>query len=153
LGRFLYLQIPRTRAGEALSLAEVEALDRALSQRLRDRFRLDESLVKRLEALSPPPAGREGLLKSLARVLIGDMQFNRGLRAFARDCRAVPRPLFREFERVARQKAVLHRRIALWDRVHELFHYWHVIHKPFALVMYVFMVVHIAVAVMTGYGW
>jgi hypothetical protein len=26
-------------------------------------------------------------------------------------------------------------------------------HKPFALVMYLFMVVHVAVAVMTGYAW
>ena len=40
----------------------------------------------------------------------------------------------------------MHRRILLWDRLHELFHYWHVIHKPFAVVMYLFMVVHIAVA-------
>ena len=58
-----------------------------------------------------------------------------------------------EFERVALQKALLHRRILLWDRLHELFHYWHVFHKPFAVVMYLFMIVHIAVAVMTGYGW
>jgi hypothetical protein len=36
---------------------------------------------------------------------------------------------------------------------HELFHYWHVLHKPFALVMYLFMAVHVAVAVMTGYAW
>jgi hypothetical protein len=37
--------------------------------------------------------------------------------------------------------------------VHELFHYWHVLHKPFAVVMYLFMLVHVAVAFATGYGW
>ena len=94
LGRYLYLQIPRTRAGEALALAE-----------------------------------------------------------FARGCRGVPRPLYRDFERAVQQKALVRRRILLWDRAHELFHYWHVMHKPFALVMYLFMVVHVAVAVMTGYAW
>jgi hypothetical protein len=54
---------------------------------------------------------------------------------------------------VVQQKALVRRRILLWDRAHELFHYWHVMHKPFALVMYLFMVVHVAVAVMTGYAW
>ena len=54
---------------------------------------------------------------------------------------------------MVRQKAQVHRRILLWDRVHELFHYWHVLHKPFAVVMYLFMIVHVAVALVTGYGW
>jgi hypothetical protein len=28
-----------------------------------------------------------------------------------------------------------------------------VLHKPFALVMYLFLILHVAVAVVTGYGW
>lgn len=38
-------------------------------------------------------------------------------------------------------------------RLRQLFHYWHVFHKPFAFVMYVLMIVHVAVAWMTGYAW
>jgi len=34
-----------------------------------------------------------------------------------------------------------------------LFYYWHVLHKPFAVIMYLFMIVHVAVALATGYGW
>ena len=49
-------------------------------------------------------------------------------------------------------KARLHRRILLWQRVRELFHYWHVFHKPFALLMYLFAAVHIGVAWATGYA-
>jgi hypothetical protein len=153
VGRYLYLQIPRTRAGEALTLAQVEALDQSLGDRLRQRFRLDDSVLKRLEELSTPPADRGGLVRAVLRVTLGDWRLRRQLRGFARECRGVPRPLVGELERVVRQKALLRRRIALWDRLHELFHYWHVIHKPFAVVMYLFMVVHIVVAVMTGYGW
>ena len=83
-----------------------------------------------------------------------DLRLRSGLRDFARGCRSVPPTRRPEFERVVRQKAHVHRRrIVLWDRVHELFHYWHVLHKPFALVMYLFMLVHVAVAFVTGYGW
>lgn len=152
VGRYLYLQIPRTRAGEALSLQEVERLDRALGERLRADFGLDDEALRRLEALGTP-SRRRGLVGVFAGLLVDDLRRGRELRAFARSCRHVPRELLRRLEDVVRQKDAAHRRLLLWDRLHELFHYWHVVHKPFAVVMYVFMAVHVAVATMTGYGW
>ncbi len=94
LGRYLYRQIPRTRAGDELTLAEVEAEVR--------------ELTARLEELPPD---------------------------------------------LAKRRAWLMGRIARWNRLQELFHYWHVFHKPFAIVMYLFMVIHITVAMLTGYGF
>jgi hypothetical protein len=152
LGRYLYLQIPRTRAGEERALAELEAEDRELSEELRTTFRLDAAQLARLDALVAVPT-RTGLLGGFVRLVTDDLRLRSGLREFAAGCRSVPRPVVREFERVVRHKAHVHRRILLWDRVHELFHYWHVLHKPFAMVMYVFMIVHVAVALVTGYGW
>jgi hypothetical protein len=151
LGRYLYLQIPRTRAGEEIALAEIEAEDRELSAQLRTRFGLDEAQLERLEALVGAPE-RTGLFAGFVRLLTDDLRLRSGLRQFARSCGSVPRPVVRDFERVVREKAQVRRRILLWDRAHELFHYWHVLHKPFALVMYVFMIVHVAVAVATGYA-
>jgi hypothetical protein len=152
LGRYLYLQIPRTRAGEELALVDLERQDRELTEALRSRFGLTEAQLSRLEALVSVPA-RMGVLAALVRIPLDDLRLRSGLRHFARSCRSVPAPVFREFERVVREKAATRRRVVLWDRVHELFHYWHVLHKPFAVVMYIFMVVHVVVAVVTGYGW
>ena len=153
LGRYLYLQIPRTRAGEERALAELEAEDRELSEQLRTRFRLDEAQLaaarragggpRRAPASSAASSGSSRTTCACGRACARS-------RAAAGRSRA---PVFRDFERVVRQKAQVHRRILLWDRVHELFHYWHVLHKPFALVMYLFMIVHVAVALVTGYGW
>jgi hypothetical protein len=145
LGRYLYLQIPRTRAGEERAFAEIEAEDRDLSGQLRTRFGLDEAQLARLDALVAVPE-RAGLLGGFVRLVTGDLRLRSALRGFARGCRSVPPSVVRDFERVVRQKAQVHRRILLWDRVHDLFHYWHVLHKPFALVMYLFMIVHVAVA-------
>lgn len=151
LGRYLYLQIPRTRAGDELTLAELLDQDRQLSARLRRDFGLDERLLQRLEALSSPPA-RPGLGRALWGILVAQLSLERRLRAFGRECRGVPASLHRELLRVAREKAVVRRRIVFWDALHRLFHHWHVVHKPFAIVMYLFMVVHVAVATLTGYG-
>jgi len=148
VGRYLYQQIPRARNGEALSLAEAERLDAALLTRLREEFGLDDAALQRLDALSTPPASG-GLLRLAA----DSARRGRVLRRFTRECGDVPPDLLRRLARVVREKDAIHRRLAMWDRLHALFHYWHVVHKPFAAVMYVFMVVHVAVALMTGYGW
>ena len=108
LGRFLYMQIPRTRAGEERALVEIEAEDRELSGQLRTRFRLDEAQIEWLDALVAVPP-RVGLLGGLVRLVTDGVRLSR----------SVPEPVFRDFERVVRQKAQAHRRILLWDRVHE----------------------------------
>ena len=33
-----------------------------------------------------------------------------------------------------KQKYKLERKVFFWNAIHELFHYWHVIHKPFAII-------------------
>lgn len=153
LGRYLYLQIPRTRAGEELTLRELTELDRDLSERLKSGFGLDDALLRRLEALSRPPDPSHGLVRVTAEIVLGAWREHGDLKALLRECRGVPKSLTRVFELTVRQKHRLHRRILLWDRLHALFHYWHVFHKPFAVVMYLFLVVHVAVALVTGYGW
>jgi hypothetical protein len=152
-GRYLYLQIPRTRAGEEMNLAALERVDAQLNERLRREFRFDESTISRLETLAGGPPAEGGLARTLIRILVDDLTRFGRLRAFARACHGVPAPVRQEFQRVLRAKAEARRRILLWTRLHDLFHYWHVAHKPFAVVMYVFMLLHIGVAVWTGYAW
>ena len=152
-GRYLYLQIPRTRAGEEMNLAALERVDAALSERLRREFRLSDDTIAQLERLASGAPVKGGLSRTLLRILTDDLTRGRRLRAFAAACRGVPVSVRREFERVLRAKAEARRRILLWSRLHDLFHYWHVAHKPFAVVMYVFMLLHVAVALWTGYAW
>jgi len=152
VGRYLYMQIPRTRAGEEVALGDLVRQDQELGERLRAEFRLEQAALSRLDELAAAPVGL-GLLRGLLRLPFDSFRLRSDLRSFARSCRGIPPPLARELARVARAKPLVRRRILLWDRVHELFHYWHVFHKPFAVVMYIFMVVHVGVALVTGYGF
>ncbi len=153
VGRFLYQEIPRSRAGDELSLAEVTAADHRLTERLSQEFGLDETQIGRFQALSPPPPAGSCPFGALADLLLHRSREQASVRRFARSCRTVPASVLREFETVLMKKAALRRRILLWDRLHGLFHYWNVFHKPLALVMYLFMLVHIGVALVSGYGW
>lgn len=154
VGRFLYRQIPRTREGDELSLAEAERLDGELADRLVERFRLSPEALAGLDAAAGAGARSDGALPLLLlRFPLDLLRLRLRLRRFRAAHPQVGRLLDRELRALSTRKAQLRLRIAAWQRVHRLFHYWHVFHRPFALIMYLFMAVHVAVAWMTGYGW
>lgn len=151
LGRFLYAQIPRTAAGDQLSLAEARRLEEELVDRLRQEFRLGEADLARL-APSDERRDGESLLAALARLVSEPWRVRRRLAPLRRQLAGLGRRGEQTLLRLARQRALLHRRLHLWRRLHELFHYWHVFHKPFAILMYLFAAIHIGVAFATGYA-
>lgn len=151
VGRFLYAQIPRTAAGDQLSLDEARDLDSALVARLRDQSGVSgEALAELLD-----DGGRREprtVLAALAGIALEPLRIRRRLARFPRAHPEVPRAAFARLRSAARQRALLQRRLAFWHRLHELFHYWHVAHKPFALLMYLFAAIHVGVAWATGYA-
>ena len=154
LGRYLYLQIPRRRSGDELTMTEMEELDREIAARLREEFKLSDDDFEKLRAIATKDLNEgSGLAGLLLRLPIQGIALRWKLRRFARGLNLPSGPLLREMLRQARQMALLERRIVLWQRLQQLFHYWHVFHKPFAVVMYLFAAVHIGVVLVTGYGW
>jgi hypothetical protein len=152
-GRFLYLQLPRTAAGDELTLAEATELNRELSEELSARFGLTPAQMSELDAIAGSGhAERQSPLSLLLTLPIAPLLLRWRIARFRRRCLQVPRQLLTRLASLARQKVFLQRRLLLWSQLRELFHYWHVIHKPFAVLMYLFAVVHVAVAWITGYA-
>lgn len=59
----------------------------------------------------------------------------------------------RQLVRLARRRRQLERNVRRLESIRSIFHWWHVVHKPFAIIMLVIMVVHVVVAVGLGYRW
>jgi len=151
LGRFLYAQIPRTAAGDQISLEEARRLDAELAEALRRELGEASGELPALDGTAATAASGS-VLGALAGLAVEPLRVRARLRRFRRRHPALPRPLMRRLASAVRQRALLHRRIALWRRIHELFHYWHVFHKPFAILMYLFAAIHIGVAFATGHA-
>lgn len=154
LGRYLYSQIPRNLRGDQMTLEEVRRSRDQLRGALRDEFGLSESAVSHLEHSQVPGAG-EGAWRALVRVLIEDLgQLFRRQPTTLADLRGGrSHAQISRMNEAVHQMTLLDRRIQVWHHMQRLFHYWHVFHKPFAIVMYIVMGIHIVVAVWTGYGW
>ena len=152
VGRYLYHQVPRTQAGDALSLEEVEARERELSRELVEKFGLPPTALEELETIAGRGVGahRPTLLWLLTSPVDG-LGVRWRLGRFLRRFPGVEPEQRRRFSALVTQKTQLRRRLVLWTRLRRVFHYWHVLHKPFAIIMYLFMVLHIGVAWWTGY--
>lgn len=155
LGRYLYLQLPRRRSGVELTLTELERQSVELTERLRQVSDLDERHLEELDGLAAAGVRADApLLLILMRLPVDGWALRRRIRRFRRSLSgALSRAEVARVGRLALERAQLESRIEVLARLQEAFHYWHVLHKPFAIVMYVFMFVHIGVALMTGYAF
>jgi len=158
LGRYVYMQIPRTVAGEALTREQITQLDRHLTKKLIEQFELSPALFQDILAISGTrSATKRHAIAVLFVTLFHDVKrpflfrkLKKNLRA--RNMHLSPRA-FKTLLFLAKQKSLLLRKQTFIDAMNEIFHYWHVIHRPFAYVMIIIMFIHIAVAVAFGYRW
>jgi hypothetical protein len=158
VGRYIYMQIPRDQSGHALSMAEIDNTVDGLSDLLQRDYKVSPDAVRTLTARAAggtlTTAAGFGALFALIRFDLTRPIRNWRLKRFIRTAyRGIPSKATAEILALAKQKATLMRRRTVLNAVNAFFHYWHVIHKPFAIVMIVIMLVHVAVVTLMGYKW
>lgn len=149
-GRYLYQQIPRNLLGEALTPAQIEERGEAMLVELAGEHGLDQAALARLERIA---LGRlEGRPGGVALLMLPVLNTTmaRQLQSWSLGIRDGLSPGGRN---IARRWVLQTRRLHVFHLVRDLFHWWHVVHKPFAYIMILVMIVHVAVAVALGYTW
>jgi len=154
IGRFIYIQIPRTIEGRELSLSEVRSMKGDISQRLNDSFGLDE-LSRNVIADSIKAKTEFTQSNAIVRFIKKYLHHRRSVR----DVKTVlknnklPKSQRAAIIDLVKNEISLNKRIERLQVMQNLFKYWHVAHLPFALVMLVIMVIHVAVTIVFGYKW
>ncbi len=157
-GRYLYMQVPRNIEDRELSLQEIDRLVAHMGQELKEKWNLKQETLDKINFIFDRAYGisEKGTFGSVVRLFLSDLRrpwLRAGLKRRLKKAIPLPKKEFDYMYHLASQRAILVRRLTVLGKVQRLFHYWHVIHKPFALIMYIIMGVHIGVAIWTGYGW
>jgi hypothetical protein len=140
IGRFIYIQIPRTIEGRALSLSEVQGLKIDLSKVLVEKFNLQSNTIQIVTNLisDENTSGNKKTLGNLRKVL------NRN---------DLPKEDRKAILHMVKHEISLSGKIARLEKMQQLFKYWHVAHMPFALIMLVIVIIHVGVTLAFGYKW
>jgi hypothetical protein len=157
LGRYLYLQIPRNVKGEELTVREIDDLKNDLSKQIDLEKKIDQNQMEIIEkAISSETKKSKGLIGILWAIISDDLTRPFKMKKYRRKYLAklnLPRRLEQRILKVMLDRSLLERKMAFLNQVQTLFHYWHVFHKPFAIIMYIIMLVHVGIAIWLGYTW
>ena len=140
VGRFIYIQIPRTIEGRTLSLSEVQDMKTDLARVLNETFNLESNTIQIVANLisKENTSGDKKTLGHLRKVL------NR---------KDLPKKDRKTILKMVKHEISLSGKIARLQTMQRLFKYWHVAHMPFALIMLIIVVIHIGVTLAFGYKW
>jgi hypothetical protein len=156
-GRYIYTQIPKTTDGDEISLDELARENEVLNMRLRTQFHLNTPTLEMIDSVSTlrPGEGPTSVFQSLLALLRDDVLRRSRFRAVRQRLltEELPHDQVEHVLGVARKKALLVRKIAFFDTARYLFQYWHVIHLPFSIIMFIILIVHVALSVSLGYTW
>jgi len=156
IGRFIYVQIPRTIQGNELDIKQLNEMSYDISNRLSHEISVGERITAKIDHLSDLNRYKRITLGNSAALVIKDyFSLNFALSELRREMSKlnIPKVKVKEILSLSKSKIVLTRRIAFLRTMQKLFKYWHIVHLPFAITMFVIMLVHVAVTIIFGYKW
>jgi hypothetical protein len=154
IGRFIYIQIPRSIEGRELSLSEVRDMKTNIGSVLSESYHMDqtsaniivESTRKKVELY------QKNMIVRIYKRNLNDRKTIRKIKSVIKSNR-MPRKESKNILHLVKHEISLNRRIDRLLTMQRLFKYWHVAHFPFAIVMLLIMAVHVAVTIVFGYRW
>lgn len=154
VGRFIYIQIPRTIEGRELSLTEVRGLKGDIGDTLINSVQLDEESHKVIVDSIKIKAEnhKSNFLVRTFKKYLDDRKSLRTVKAVLKK-NNIPKVHRLMVQNLVKNEISLNRRIERLTLMQNMFKYWHVAHLPFALVMLIIMIIHVAVTLVFGYRW
>jgi hypothetical protein len=140
IGRFIYIQIPRTIEGRELSLNEVKVMKTDLSSVLSEKFNIDSEVIHHFVDFTSglDSSGKKTSFYELRKILVSQK---------------IPKKERKTILKMVKNERSLSRKINRLQYMQKLFKYWHVAHLPFAIIMLVIVIIHVAVTLVFGYKW
>ena len=157
LGRYLYLQIPRTLSGAEMTANELVVLDEKLCSQIKETHGIGEEVLKKIrQAEGDSDIINSGFTRSNLYWLKHDLMLpfyllNVHIAFFTSS--SLPRSEISKLMRLARRRSLLHRKRTFLRNAQKMFHYWHMVHRPCTMIMFVIMIVHIVITMIFGYWW
>lgn len=154
IGRYVYVRIPKTAEGHFLSIAQLERKRSHLIYQLEKELGLEEQVFNQ-SGITMVQTATPGIFSSLFLAFkfdLGRFGWHRQWNELAKQ-NALSESQVHNGKDLARQLIRNDQQRALLQPFHRIFTYWHIFHIPLAILMFIILFIHVAVAIMFGYRW
>lgn len=157
IGRYFYRFIPKNIEGHELSAKELEDERQRLFQALKNQYNLRDDLLEQIDKTGAlqfdnSKAGFFKLFWYLLKVDFSKLKYQKGIHKILHK-HSIPSGAIKKISAIAQRRIVLRQRILILEKIRRVFHYWHVIHLPFSLIVLIILIIHVGVAIAFGYTW
>ncbi|MDP3829637.1 MAG: hypothetical protein Q8Q47_00115 [Ignavibacteriaceae bacterium] len=154
IGRFIYIQIPRTIQGKEIDLEE---LQNQLEQSFTSNVNLNDDIWSKIDSYLSGERYRNITAVNSLVFIIRDMfqirKLLRSIKSILKTEKGLSKIEIVETINRLKERLIMSRRIQHLKLMHRLFRYWHIFHLPFAITMFVIMLIHVGVTILFGYKW
>ncbi len=146
IGRFIYIQIPRSIEGRELTLNEVKIIKAQVTSSVMNSVHLDEETTQLISTtFTVEDQGlKEGAVPTKQKLSL----IKRKLKQ-----KNIPRKERARILKMIKSEMSLAKKISRLQMMQRLFKYWHVAHLPFALIMLIVVVLHVGITLAFGSKW
>jgi len=154
IGRFIYIQIPRSIEGRELNLSEVSSLKTDVEGMLKQTTNLDAQSFEEIVNLTKKKTAlyQGNFLSSYFKNLKEDRQSINRVRTLIRKTN-LGKKEYKKIIKLLKDEISLNRKIERLTTMQNLLKYWHVAHLPFAFIMLIVMIIHVVIAITFGAKW
>lgn len=152
IGRYIYIQIPRSIEGRELSLNEIQNVKNHIHSKLNNDYGIDAASQDMIfSTLQLQTTGGVAQMERVKRFFENRKKIIAVKKILKQN--QLPRKDIRSVVALVKDEMAINKKIERLQTMQALFKYWHVAHLPFAIIMLVIVVVHVVVTFALGYKW
>ena len=139
-----------------VSLKELNQINDNLTLHLKNDLMLNEGLILKLNEFSSLDKYKRIKFSTSFLFLIKDYF---GIKRLLKELKFELKKLsltpkqYSDILKTSKNKLVISKRIGMLRTMQKFFKYWHIVHLPFAITMFVIMFIHVGVTIAFGYKW
>ena len=154
VGRFLYVLIPRNIKGNELSSSQIQDQLQHLGDELSTN-EVGQELIRLIDekfASVPEPHTLHAFVSAVRHLQRIKHEVKKSIQVILR-LSVISKQSAQHLYDMAYERASLRQKSILLAQAGRIFYYWHAIHLPFTVIMFITLILHVVVVMMLGYTW
>jgi hypothetical protein len=151
VGKYIYALVPRSLSGMELNRIELETEEIGLTFAMRKILPATHPFWQRLADIENETA-RPSRLEHL-HLLFEPVRLRRQLKRLLAEPSGPARRQKNAVIGLVVKRHMLQHKAKLIQQTLRILHYWHLVHQPFVIIMFLILLIHVGVAVSMGYTW
>jgi len=151
VGKYIYQLIPRSLSGMELNRIELEAEEIGLTFEMRKWIPAHHPFWNHLTQVDNnhhKPSIVEPLL-----LFLEPFRLKHRFSQLLKKVEGIDKKIRKSLLSLVVKRQMIIRKAKLLQQTMKILHYWHLLHKPFVIIMFLILIVHIYVSIRMGYIW